>query len=247
MQGLTEVSDDDALVTNGEGETAPALAAPDAPPEQAGPATATPAIALPAGRADRRAAAPDRAARGRADRGRASRRLPATAAGLTATLPVAALPTARDTWHRAGRADCRGAPAPPLPHRLRGLHRHRGRQGRGARLAGPAGRSDGADDRRRGGHRVDLRAAQGTPVPRPHAAHDARRGRGRRARSPEQRPPRGHLLRDPQRVPRRAPPAGELPEGTPARRRRRPAPSRPSRPSPARSRPSRRLRAGLPR
>jgi len=46
VQGLTEVSDD-ALITNGEGETTPALAATDAQPGQAVPAPPTPAIVLP--------------------------------------------------------------------------------------------------------------------------------------------------------------------------------------------------------
>ena len=83
MQGLTEVSDDDALVTNGQGETAAALAAPAALPEQAVPATATAAITLP--EAGLTASLPT-----------AASGLPAaglTTAGLTAALPVAALPT----------------------------------------------------------------------------------------------------------------------------------------------------------
>jgi hypothetical protein len=88
VQGLTEVSDD-ALITNGEGETAPALAATDAAPAQAMPATATPATALPeAGMpaAGLTAALPPPPSG-----------LPAaglTAAGLAAAPPGAALPTA---------------------------------------------------------------------------------------------------------------------------------------------------------
>jgi putative sigma-54 modulation protein len=93
VQGLTDVSDD-ALVTNGEGETTPALTAPDAPPEQAIPATtATAAIALPA--AGLTAALPPPTglpAAGLTEAGLTAAGL--TAAGLTAALPVAALPVA---------------------------------------------------------------------------------------------------------------------------------------------------------
>ena len=82
MQGLTEVSDD-AQVTNGEGETAPALAAP----EQATPATATAAIALPA--AGLTAALPPATGLPAGDLTAAG----LTAAGLTAALPGEALPS----------------------------------------------------------------------------------------------------------------------------------------------------------
>jgi hypothetical protein len=83
VQGLTEVSDD-ALITNGEGETAPALAAADAPPAQAVPATATGAIALP--EAGLSASLPP------TPTGLPTTGLPA--AGLPAALPGAGLPTA---------------------------------------------------------------------------------------------------------------------------------------------------------
>jgi hypothetical protein len=53
---LTEVSDD-ALVTNDEGETAPALAATDAPPHRRASATPAVAVTLPEAGLDRRAAA----------------------------------------------------------------------------------------------------------------------------------------------------------------------------------------------
>jgi len=99
VQGLTEVSDDDALVTNGEGETAPALAAPDAPPEQALPATATPAIALPAAGLTATLPPPptglpaaDLTPAGLTPAGLSAAGL--SAAGLSAALPVAALATA---------------------------------------------------------------------------------------------------------------------------------------------------------
>ncbi len=88
MQGLTEVSDDDALVTNGQGETAPALAAADTTPEQAIPATATAAIALP--EAGLTAALPPPIGLPTAGLTEAG----LTTAGLTAALPVDALPTA---------------------------------------------------------------------------------------------------------------------------------------------------------
>jgi hypothetical protein len=84
---LTEVSDD-ALGTNGEGETASALGAPDAPPGQAVPVTATPAIALPeAGLAEAGLTAALPPPTGLPEAG-------LTEAGLTAALPMAALPVA---------------------------------------------------------------------------------------------------------------------------------------------------------
>jgi len=88
VQGLTEVSDD-ALVTNGEGETAPALAAADAPPAQTASATAAVAVTLP--EAGPTAALPP------PPTGLPTAGLPPaglTTAGLTAALPVAAQPTA---------------------------------------------------------------------------------------------------------------------------------------------------------
>ena len=100
MQGLTEVSDDDALVTNGEGETAPALAAPDAPPEQAVPATATAAVAVTLPEAGLSAALPPPStglpAAGLTTAGLTTAGLTTaglTTAGLTPALPVGALAT----------------------------------------------------------------------------------------------------------------------------------------------------------
>jgi hypothetical protein len=96
---LTEVSDDDALVTNGEGETTPALAAPDAPPEQAVPATAAVAVALPAAGLTATLPPPPTGlpAAGLTPAGLTEAGLSAsglTASGLTAAMPAAALPTA---------------------------------------------------------------------------------------------------------------------------------------------------------
>ena len=107
MQGLTDVSDD-ALVTNGEGETTPALAAPDAPPEQGIPATtATAAIALPAAGLTATLPPPPTG-------------LPA--AGLTGALPVAALPIAALPTTAATPAVAPAAPIvvvrPPRPCRI---------------------------------------------------------------------------------------------------------------------------------
>jgi hypothetical protein len=98
VQGLTEVSDD-TQITNGEGETAPALAASDAPPEQAMPATATAAIALPgAGLTATLPAPAGLPATGRAPAGLSAAGLAPlglAAIGLTpAGLPAADLPAA---------------------------------------------------------------------------------------------------------------------------------------------------------
>ena len=121
MQGLTDVSDDDALVTNGQGETAPALAAADATPEQAIPAPTTAVIALPEARLTAALLPPTGLpAAGLTEAGLTAAGL--TAAGLTGALPVAALPVAALPTTAATPAVAPAAPIvvvrPPRPCRI---------------------------------------------------------------------------------------------------------------------------------
>lgn len=106
MEGLTEVSDD-TLTTNGEGETAPALAVPHAPPAQAMPATATPAIALPA--AGLSAGLPPPSEPPVAG---------LTEAGLTTALPAAGMPTTAAATPAIAPAAPIVVARPPRPCRI---------------------------------------------------------------------------------------------------------------------------------